>query len=542
MRPKSASWASGLALLSIVPMGGETVLAGPPEPPDITIEPVDVNVGPSHGNPSDPVIWDGQLFFSANDGFACSGVPPGEIIGDELGEYGREVFTAEINTGPLLVKDINLQTSANCDGVSSAFGAQAAPLQDALIFRARPLGPNDTGFEPWRTEGTPETTEIVRDINFFTNDSDPYDFATVLGGSHVAFGATTGFLGTEPWVTDGTQLGTVHVGNIAVDDYDSDPYGFTPLSSTQFVYIASDDDVLGHELYVSNGVTSTFVKDINPEPNDSSAPQFLTRFVGRNKVVFFAFDETAGQEPWVTDGTPGGTFRLADINPGPASSNDDTDGDNAGFVQLGNLMYFSADDGTTGRELWVTDGTPGGTHMVTEVVPGPGGGYFAEAAVFQGLLFFEAPGRTIWSSDGTAPGTSQVIGNIFPGGIGELTTVGSLLYFRSSDELWASDGTVGGTVSVGSFDTRDPEALTAVNSSILAFWAGTSAVGTEMFIAYPTSLASDTTPPEITNLNVSPNPVMTETLAQINASASDLNTGGNHLWSIEYRIDGGTGS
>ncbi len=36
-------------------------------------------------------------------------------------------------------------------------------------------------------------------------------------------------------------------------------------------------------------------------------------------------------------------------------------------------IYFSADDGVNGRELWKTDGTQGGTVLVKDILTGPNG-------------------------------------------------------------------------------------------------------------------------------------------------------------------------
>jgi ELWxxDGT repeat protein len=509
--------------------------------PDITVEPIDVNVGPDHGHPSDPVIWNGQLFFSAKDAFACSGSIPGEVTGDELGEYGRELFTAGINTGPILVKDINVQLGGNCSGVGQLLQDFAAGFNDALIFRARPYGYNDPGFQPWRTQGTDATTEMVADIRSgTTTGSRPYGMTAVFGGTHVVFGATQGLWGTEPWITDGTSGGTRPAGNIAPDDYDSNPYYFTPLSASQFVFVADDDDVGDFELYVSDGTTSTLIKDIHPVPYRSSDIQLLTSFVGKDKAVFYAYDDSAGREPWVTDGTPAGTFRLADINPGTGSSNTDATGDNAGFVQVGTQMFFSADDGTTGRELWVTDGTSAGTRLVTEIVAGSGGGYFAQAAAFQGKLWFAAPGIGLWYSDGTSGGTTPLVEGIFPGALRELTAVGDLLYFTTGGDLWVSDGTVAGTLKVPGFDpTRLPEGLTAVNNNVLAFWAETSAVGREMFLAYPSSLGPDTEGPIVLPITPPSAPLGTYEDWYFTATAHDTLTGNSNIFNIEFQLDGG---
>jgi ELWxxDGT repeat protein len=36
------------------------------------------------------------------------------------------------------------------------------------------------------------------------------------------------------------------------------------------------------------------------------------------------------------------------------------------------MVFFAADDGGTGTELWKSDGTEAGTVRVKDIVPGPG--------------------------------------------------------------------------------------------------------------------------------------------------------------------------
>jgi ELWxxDGT repeat protein len=39
---------------------------------------------------------------------------------------------------------------------------------------------------------------------------------------------------------------------------------------------------------------------------------------------------------------------------------------------MGIRLVFGANDGSTGRELWVTDGTTAGTTLLKDINPGPG--------------------------------------------------------------------------------------------------------------------------------------------------------------------------
>jgi ELWxxDGT repeat protein len=83
------------------------------------------------------------------------------------------------------------------------------------------------------------------------------------------------------------------------------------------------------------------------------------------KVLFSANDGSHGYELWVTDGTAEGTSLVLNIDPGSTGSNAN------GFASLGHgLAVFDANDGTDGYELWVTNGTAAGTSLVKDIYPG----------------------------------------------------------------------------------------------------------------------------------------------------------------------------
>lgn len=161
------------------------------------------------------------------------------------------------------------------------------------------------------------------------------------------------------------------------------------------VLFEGDDGTSGWELFKTDGTAAGtgLVKDIWPGIYGSRPESGVV--VGQ-QLLFSADVGTHGWEPWITDGTVAGTRLLADICPGSATSN---------FGPLrqgaGSPVYFRATDGVHGEELWRTDGTLQGTAMVADVRPG----YTASFAFSNGAWPVRAGDHVFFAADDGVAGT-----------------------------------------------------------------------------------------------------------------------------------------
>ena len=128
-------------------------------------------------------------------------------------------------------------------------------------------------------------------------------------------------------------------------------------------------------------------------------------------LYFFADDGVVGDELWSTDGTDPGTVLVVDVGPG----SQDVNFYGSPLVRSNGLLFFLGDDGISGRELWKSDGTAVGTEMVTDLLPGDGWGFNSFTIILDEIddtLYFAAEdgisGLEPWQTDGSELGTVLV--------------------------------------------------------------------------------------------------------------------------------------
>jgi ELWxxDGT repeat protein len=82
------------------------------------------------------------------------------------------------------------------------------------------------------------------------------------------------------------------------------------------------------------------------------------------------------------------------------------------MVAMNDSVFFIADDGVTGRELWTSAGTAATTFLLRDIWPGINGGVLTGLTVANGRLFFAASdslrGYEVWTTDGTIAGTTML--------------------------------------------------------------------------------------------------------------------------------------
>lgn len=369
------------------------------------------------------------------------------------GSYKIQLTKEQRNPiGPLPVAADPAEVMAATTLIDSAeLTNQATVLAATLEPTLAPTAVNDT-YTMKRNGVLSEVVSLVKDIVPGGVSSNPTNLVNVNGT--VYFTVSNGVNGVELWKSNGTAAGTVLVKDIVAGSGSSNPAHLTNVNGTLF--FTAETAAHGRELWKSNGTAAgtVLVKDIWPGTRYGFYFGLTDTLINVNGTLFFtANNGVNGVELWKSNGTAAGTVLVKDINPGALTS-----GPHLLTVINGTLFFVANDGGVTGHELWKSNGTLAGTQLVRNINPSRGY-HITELEAVNGTLFFTADngvnGVELWKSDGTAGGTVLVkdIGANFSSNIRNLTNVNGTLYFTAftlatGTELWKSNGTAAGTVLV----------------------------------------------------------------------------------------------
>ncbi len=377
----------------------------------------DINPGLPGSNPEGPILGNNNFdvvgtvaYFTADDG----------VNGKELWK------TDGTPGGTVLVKDITPGvTGTTVHFPQNGFNAN---IGTTLFFSAITA---TNGLELWKTDGTPGGTSMVKDI---TPGAGSTTFSNVFigNGTYVFFIANDGTNGLELWRTDGTAAGTIMLNNI-------NPVGSAFLLSTGGVDWASfvfnnvlyfnptNGTTADNMLWKSDGTTAGTVLVSTLCIGCSGDIRLVKSVIIGSKFYFSANGNSTGPELYSTNGTAGGTTLVKDINPGFGGSNPDIllpykpGSDNYLQTLFGGKFFLTADNGTNGIELWISDGTATGTTLVKDINPGTGSAiplfgtdFFHTFFKFYFVADNGTNGQELWQTDGTFAGTTMVQ-DIWPG-------------------------------------------------------------------------------------------------------------------------------
>jgi ELWxxDGT repeat protein len=389
---------------------------------------LDIQDGSEGSSPRYFTEVNGTLFFTADDG----------INGTELWK------TDGTKNGTVMVKDIY----AGPDGSSPSI---LTNINGTLYFKA---ADNSHGREVWKSDGTETGTILLKDIRPGASSGCQFSLEFFYNNGLCYFTADDGINGSELWKTDGTELGTEMVKDIYPGSNRSLPHSFRLINGV--VVFQADEPSYGREWWRTDGTGpgTVLLKDVIAGTGGSD-PNPLIEFDG--SLYFEAYTAGGGTEVWKTDGTQGGTVFIFDINP----NYDDL---RSILIEMDGNLFFSGSNNGEDFELWKSDGSS--ANLVKDIWVGSAGSFPGEFTVYNDLLYFGADdgvlGEELYSSDGTEKNTDIVEDQISgPQGIGpdDLFVLGNLLFFTNNFdhptygyyELWATNGLPNGSFLVKDF-------------------------------------------------------------------------------------------
>lgn len=280
---------------------------------------------------------------------------------------------------------------------------------------------DEYGIELWKTSGNGQNASLVKDLNpgdgGIINNNDLHYIAATTEG--VIF--TCNFNGPQVWFSDGTDEGTT----LLLDECDA----VHLFEWKNEVYFYQTNPPSG--LYKTNGTpaTKTLIKN-------NATPVYINNFyqnlASTEDYIFFINISYDGNgigtgELWKSDGSPGGTEKVI------ALEEKTFGGTQRRLWGNSNILFFVGYQDATGAEPWISDGTSGGTILLSDISGGDRSSfpkYFTES---NGMVYFIA-NKQLYKTDGTRQGTEKAL--IGSRDIDRLTSNEQLIHFEDEDRVW----------------------------------------------------------------------------------------------------------
>jgi ELWxxDGT repeat protein len=462
----------------------------------------DVLPGPPSTNPSLLTVINDSLFFEIARGgtawelWRTDGRDTGtHLVAGSSTDVQRPYFLNSPRSTLYFLRDNDLWvTDGTTEGtrlavslanVGAARNGEWSYFAGAFYFSVLEWVDAGPRYSLWKTDGTPSNTEAVK----FLNSRHPARNLREANGT--LFFSTAGPESPddlELWRSDGTPTGTFRVADVRPGSESSYP---SPIVAAQSgIYFVAEDATNGVELWYSDGTVQGTLR-LSDTVSMEREQNYLTT-VGDRALFTARASWQNGYELWQSGGTPESTRPMAfppgvvrPINPRNISA-------------AGGKFYFSAQhqvDGLSkGYELWVSDGTAVGTHLVKDIAQNNSGSGIGQLTNVDGTLMFSTPhdNWTVWKSDGTSQGTVPVADQLGGLEIGardprEFVSIGNVLMFTAffGDDafrtLWRSDGTPTGTYPI-TIDGPVPSRLPArdlINANGILYFVGSPQYGAQ---------------------------------------------------------------
>jgi ELWxxDGT repeat protein len=243
------------------------------------------------------------------------------------------------------------------------------------------------GSELWVSDGTAAGTRALTNLSAFAVPGDLTAFQNKL-----YFTASTD-VNRQLYVSDGTEAGTRPITSFTEHN---NPINFLTVvkNSLYFTVQLSSAPGTGWILYKSDGTAAGTTRVAALD-----VPQDLTAV--NDRLFFTDFAPSFDRSLWTSDGTAAGTHLVKGWPSGPAEGSPDH------LIAFNNKLYFTAKDkpDLTGKlQLWFSDGTEAGTAIEPIASTFFAGPSPDNLAVSNGNLFFSANdgthGNELWVLQG----------------------------------------------------------------------------------------------------------------------------------------------